>query len=949
MAARLAVIGMLIALAGSAFLVRLFQLQVLEGAEHAQDVERSLVLAEPLPATRGRILDRTGAPLAETTAVYDLAVVLADLELSGRARREQELWRLDRQQFDALVGDLTARLRWYGRARPLRDLLLDELLTHPGTAVRLGRRAEAAGLALVAVERALLSPSAAGGEGDEAVRRLVEGDLLFEDPLDALARELAASWGSEAEVVSEESFAAACAGIDRELDLGIDSAAVLDPFTDRSNAEIPLGGGRSRPVALRVLLAERRDQGLATLAHITGIPADVVRDRLDRALMRSRGAPPPSALYYAAASEGHQVAALLPGEARLTEIPLPGVSGARERIVILQGDPPDDEGLFTAICRRLAATLGIADAGMVQALIQGHAQRITAGTSGREHGRWHVVLDPQRLDRLVAELAHRLALHGHPVPAIELERRLAAMRRQAERELGGRTRRDALPLLRDLPHALAVRLCGAGAQPPDSLRRQFDAADAILPGAVVTAGVGRSYPFPGSSAHAIGMLARGEDGLPRGSSGLEARYDDLLRGAAGVRVRARTPDGSITLREVPPLPGTDLVTELDIELQMLAEDSLERYVELAQALDPDANIERMQRGRRYGLARGGFCLIDCRTGGLLVLASNPGFDLAEAPQRWAELLKDPAQPLIDHAAVSEHPPGSSFKILTALCALEHEVMRPGEQVWCQGYMAMSRGRPVLRDHAPAGTYDLAEAIQVSSNVYFATMADRLAKRLGAGVLPEYARRVGIGWANALDVPSQRLGPFALPTPDNIARIRPREPTWYPSDTWRMGIGQNCQAAPLNVVPIAAAVANGGHVVRPFLVRPDSGPVVVDLAIKKAYLDDVRTGMERVTAELPGATARRLRLEGEAAGIKIAAKTGTAEWGNETTRASGLTEDHAWLIGYAPADQPTVAFAVFIRNGTFGGKACVPVAKRVLERYFAKYGRDGHLPAVAPAR
>jgi penicillin-binding protein 2 len=224
------------------------------------------------------------------------------------------------------------------------------------------------------------------------------------------------------------------------------------------------------------------------------------------------------------------------------------------------------------------------------------------------------------------------------------------------------------------------------------------------------------------------------------------------------------------------------------------------------------------------------------------------------------------------------------------------------------------------------------------------MADRLAKRLGPGVLPAYAERVGLGRVNSLDVGSQRIGPMALPTPDNIARLRPQEPRWYPNDSWRMGIGQNCQAAPLNVAPIAAAVANGGHVVRPYLVRPDSGPVVTDLNIQEAYLRDVQKGMERVTANLPHSTAKRLVLEGDAAGIKVAAKTGTAEWGSPDSRAAGRTPDHAWLIGYAPADSPTVAFAVFINCGTFGGKACVAPIKRVLERYFAKYGHDGHPPA-----
>lgn len=940
---RIIVVALLMVLVGGAFLVRLFQLQVLEGAQHAQAVERALVVVEPLPPLRGRILDRTGTPMAETRPVYHLSVVPAELELEGRARRDQELWRLDQRRFDALVGDLTARLRWINKARSLRDILMDELIASPGTALRLGRRSDGTPLSLVSVERRMLTP----GRGDEAaVRRLVEGDLLFEDPRAAVAREIAVRWGSDAEVVTEADFAAACADLDRQLDLGVErSSTVLDPFAERSVAEIPVGGGRTLTLQLRVLLAERRDQAEVTLARVVGQEVEVVRDRLARALVRGRDPAPPSDLYYAAAADAEQVAPLLPPEARLGEIPLPGVAGARERILIVQGDPPGDEGLFTQLCRRMAASLGGADPLLLQAVIENHAESIRAGTSARDHRLYHLVLDPAKVARLVDGLSSRLAPAGVATTALDVERRIAEIRRLAERELAGRTRRDAIPLFRDIPHALAVRICGTGSQPPDSLRRIYEGAEATLPGTVVTSDVGRSYPFPGAAPHVIGMLSRGGVDGPdalRGISGLEQRYDDILHGSPGGRIRLRTPDGFLTLRDNPPLPGTDLVTEIDMEMQTIAEDSLARYIELAHDLDPGMGVEAMEAARRIGKGRAGLVLIDPRTGGILALASTPTFRIDEVQDKWKELLADPSQPLIDHAAVAEMPPGSSFKILTALCALEHGMMVPGEQVWCQGFMTRINGKPVLRDHAPAGVYDLAEAIQHSSNVYFAIMADRIGKKLGHGVLPAYAYRVGLGRANALDVVSQRLGPLSLPTPDTIRRLRPAEPYWTPGDTWRMGIGQNCQAAPLNVVPIAAAVANGGHVVSPFLVRPDTGPVVTDLSIRQAFLDDVRSGMEKVTAK--GGTASRLQLEGEAAGIKVAAKTGTSEWGNKDPATH---PDNAWLIGYAPADRPTVAFACYIHCGTFGGKACVPVVKRVLERYFAKYGHDGHRPAGEP--
>ena len=157
----------------------------------------------------------------------------------------------------------------------------------------------------------------------------------------------------------------------------------------------------------------------------------------------------------------------------------------------------------------------------------------------------------------------------------------------------------------------------------------------------------------------------------------------------------------------------------------------------------------------------------------------------------------------------------------------------------------------------------------------------------------------------------------------------------------MGIGQFLTASPIQIAGLAAAVANGGHIVRPYLVKPATQPVVQDLHVRKAHLEELRRGMELVTDNVPGSTAKLLILEGAAAGIKVAAKTGTAEWGGPESRAAGRTPDHAWMAGYAPAHNPTVAFAIFIHSGTFGGQACTPVVKRVLERYFEKYGPGGH--------
>jgi len=164
---------------------RLFQLQVLEGEDHAATAEESRVVTEVVPAVRGRILDRRGEAIAENRAAYNAAVLLADLECDWRSRRTLPFWRFNEPQFDAFVADLGLRLRQPPQG--LRDIVLRELLAHPGVAVRFSER-ERPGLGLVAVTRTALAPVAGSDESAPAAVLATSG-LLHEDPRAAVARE----------------------------------------------------------------------------------------------------------------------------------------------------------------------------------------------------------------------------------------------------------------------------------------------------------------------------------------------------------------------------------------------------------------------------------------------------------------------------------------------------------------------------------------------------------------------------------------------------------------------------------------------------------------------------------------------------------------------------------------------------------------------------------------
>ncbi len=917
------------------FWVRLIDLQLVQGERLAQAVDQSTLVHEMVPPRRGRILDRTGAAIVDNKAIYHLGVVLADIEMDGRSRRSIPVYRLGEQELDALVAELAIRLRQSPIA--VREVLTKELINHPGVAVRRGSRSRTSDLRLVSVPRRALAPT--GDDQDSNMATLVASDLVVEDPRTALARELSIRWEQKITLITDSEFYAAMAILDQDFNVGNQQCApIMEPFLPLFSIDLQLEDGTRYQRQLRLIDPDRRDQAEIVLSGLLGETVELVNNRFDRAITAVKELSPETAYYFAPSARAESIAPLLPDKLGLHEFPISHIPGLRERILLVQGDPLYEEGLFTHIQRRIGATFNV-DPQLIGRLITEHATRQRVISCEREFKIRHLVFDMDKYDRLCAGLASRLTNLGFPLTRLDVEEALNHARTLADRAWAGQTRLDLIPLIENVPHPIAVRLAGIGSMPPIDLANKYEESDALLPGIGLQVDLGREYPFPKSASHLIGMIRRGEDPEApgaitwQGTTGLEKTYDAILRGTPGNLLRVRTPDGPRVLREDLPQAGLDLTTELDMELQTLAEDSLTNWFSLAEALG--TATEKMKNALPVGKGRAGFALIDCHTGAILVLASSPGYDLEDLKTKYNELLKVPGDPLLNHATMPDQPPGSAMKLCTALAGLEHGVLIPGEEIDSKGYMAMVRGQKILRDHAPPGSYDLARAIQISSNVYFATIA----QRLGGERLAQTASHFGLGRVNSLDVYDQRPG--ILPFPSTLARIRPKEPKWLPSDDWRLGIGQFLTASPLQIACLGAAVANGGRVVQPYLVKPATQPTVTDLHIRKSHLDELRRGMELVTENRPGSTAKLLVLEGPAAGIKVAAKTGTSEWGSETSRKAGRTPDHAWMVGYAPANNPTVAFAVFIHSGTSGGQATTGVIKKILERYFTKYGRSGH--------
>jgi penicillin-binding protein 2 len=843
---------------------------------------------------------------------------------------------LDEAAFNSLLADLGTRLTTTQDA--LRDLLVKELGNHPAVGLRRSAVSRDTALTILALPGTALAP-----DDNESAAELATSDLLCEDPREALVREVRVRWGESAVAFSEEEIDRASAELGPGTGIaGSRVGTVLRSFAPLITAH--LGDAPDSPtISWRLLTGDQRRQAALALARFHSEETDGVDANLIRALAAARQPPPVTGFYYAASADALEVATLLPKTAALHRVPLDGVPAARERIILIQGDLPGvTNGLFSQVCDRLAASLGAPGSGSwVASLIERHATRMRPIAAERKYRRRVLILDPEKLEHLATGLSARLSRLGVPTSVLDVERKLADVRRIADKEWEGEGHDDPLPLFSDVPHHTALALAETGAGAPSDLMKRFDGLSPELPGIRVSVAEGRDHPFGDSLVHLLGTLGRVEQELDYdqavergldpagwiGQSGTEKTYDQILRGHIGRRVALRSPEGVQVLDERPAEDGHDLTTELDMEVQTICEKSLDNWYELAEQLGTASG--EMDSARAIGRGRAGMVVIDCHTGGILALASSPRYKPDDLAKNWEALTKDPAEPLHDHAAEGAQPPGSALKILTALACLENGVVSPGEPITTKGYMALVAGRKVLRSHAPAGTYTLADAIQISDNCYFATIG----QRLGAEKLSNYFARFGMGTRMALDVPQQKAG--ILPMPGT------RGHKWlHPSDTWRLAIGQFSTASPLQVACIAAAVANGGHVVHPFIVKPKGAPEVVDLHVRADWLEDVRHGMEQVTA--PGGTAKYLNLSGAAEGIQVAAKTGTSEWGNtDPTRFP----DHAWLIGYAPADEPKVAFAIFIHSGTSGGRACSGVAKQVLETYFSKYGRAGHARIV----
>lgn len=441
--------------------------------------------------------------------------------------------------------------------------------------------------------------------------------------------------------------------------------------------------------------------------------------------------------------------------------------------------------------------------------------------------------------------------------------------------------------------------------------------------------VARQSRFPEGDPLAL------EVGDHYGRSGIERAYESRLRGIRGLRRVVRNHAGEIVEQSIvrPPRNGSDVTLTLDASLQQQAEQLLDDVLagvplEDSTAATPDGEQEAVIP------SAGAIVVLDLRSGETLIAASSPRYALSEmqhpTKEQWNRWNNDARHPFISRVTQATVPPGSVFKIVTAIAGLEQGVLAAEEPFHCQGYLNdPQHDRCSVYRHSGRGHGDvtLSMALSQSCNVYFFDLANRL----GPQPIEMWARRLGFGSPTGIDIGGERAG--NVPS----RSLAGRNNRWYPGTTRQFAIGQaDLTVTPLQVARLMAIVGNGGHAITPGLTPTPSAPVVpppsaqnIQVAsanspsttnerlLSDRTLAAIREGLE-LTVEHPQGTGRKAQIPG----LLIAGKTGTAE-------VNGDKSDHAWFAGYVPADRPRYAFTVFLEHGGSGGKAAAPLARQVI--------------------
>ena len=472
-----------------------------------------------------------------------------------------------------------------------------------------------------------------------------------------------------------------------------------------------------------------------------------------------------------------------------------------------------------------------------------------------------------------------------------------------------------------------------------------------FPGVEIRSRLFRHYPQGKLGAHMVGYIGRindkdlesletsgdlsnykGSDNI--GKSGVEQFYEKQLHGTTGFQQVEIDADGHAVrvLSSKPPIPGDNIILSADTKLQAIAEES-------------------------FGDKRGALVAINPKNGEVLAFVSAPSFDPnlfvdGIDSENWRQLNESLDKPLVNRPLRGVYPPGSTFKPFAALAGLEAGKRLPPFSISDPGYYMLPNSSHQYRDWKPGGhgNVDIVRAITISCDTFFYG----LAMEMGIEKLTDFVRHFGLGQKTNIDIKGEVAG--LLPTPE--WKMRRFKQPWYAGETVIVGIGQGYTlVTPLQLAQATAILANKGVAIRPRLVssitdvrtgisHPNPEVVQERISLLESNLQLVKNGMLGVTQ--PGGTAVAL---GAGASYTIAAKTGTAQVvgikQGQKYNASAIDErhrDHALLIAYAPAEDPTIAIAIVVENGGHGGSAAGPIARKMMDYYLL--GKMPETPQIA---
>ncbi len=449
-----------------------------------------------------------------------------------------------------------------------------------------------------------------------------------------------------------------------------------------------------------------------------------------------------------------------------------------------------------------------------------------------------------------------------------------------------------------------------------------------MPGIIIDDGLSRYYPFGRQTAHVLGYVSSvsendmkkdndpllGIPGFKIGKDGIEKQFEKKLRGAGG-NLKLEVNALGRVMKEIERVDGTageNLQLSIDTRLQQKA-------YEL------------------YGEESGAAVLMDVNSGEILAFVSTPSYDSNDFAQGvggdfFRTLLNDEKSPLMNKAVAGLYSPGSTFKMVVALAALEAGIITKDSKVFCSGKTQLGNHLFHCWKKSGHGALNVVEALQHSCDIFFYDVA----QKLGIEKIAAMARRFGLGLPTGIEAGGEKSGLI----PDKKWRLERFGEPWQTGETLIAGIGQGyILTTPLQLAVMTARLVNGGREIRPTFVRPDAEQLknIRRISVNKNYLEIVKEGMCAVVNR-PGGTAFASQFNYN--GKRMCGKTGTTQVRRISMkeRQSGIVKqedlpwkyrNHALFVGYAPQDNPKYAVAVLVEHGGGGSAVAAPIGSKLL--------------------